>query len=286
VRAVVLGYASADHAVRVDALPAPDSTAIVRARLGTPWPRLGGCGPVIAAHLARAGLDAACVSWVADDAAGRRTRAALAYAGVDVAPIVVAGTRTASSQLVYAADGRAICIYDPGDAVGDGLHDAQASAIAAADLVCLTVAPAAATGAALDHMPAAATLVWSVKADRDAYPPELVARLLERADVVAFAHGERPFLAEQLGCEPAFRADALVVETRGAAGVVWRRGAETGEAAVQPIAVADTTGAGDAFVAGIVTRLVQDQRDAAAAVAAGIANSRALLEARIKEATA
>ena len=44
-----LGYASADRSVAVDALPAPDATAVVRRRLGRPWPRLGGCAPPIAA---------------------------------------------------------------------------------------------------------------------------------------------------------------------------------------------------------------------------------------------
>ena len=48
VSVAVLGYASADHCVAVDALPAPDATAIVRRRLSRPWPRLGGCGPQIA----------------------------------------------------------------------------------------------------------------------------------------------------------------------------------------------------------------------------------------------
>jgi sugar/nucleoside kinase (ribokinase family) len=187
---------------------------------------------------------------------------------------------------VYAADGRAVCIYDPGDAVAGGLSTAQAAAVARADLVCLTVAPAAATADALDHVRPPATLVWSVKADRDAFPPELVERLLERADVVALSRGERPFLAGPERAEPTFRPGALVVETRGARGVRWQRGEEAGESAVDPLPVTDTTGAGDAFVAGLITRLVQDPQDAGAAVAAGIANSRALLEARIKEATA
>ena len=52
----VLGYASADRSVAISALPAPDATAIVRRRLSQPWPRLGGCGPQIAAQLARGGV--------------------------------------------------------------------------------------------------------------------------------------------------------------------------------------------------------------------------------------
>lgn len=282
-RAVVLGYASADRALRVDALPAPDSTAVIRERLGAPWPRLGGCGPVIAAHLAQAGVDAACVSWLADDAAGRDMRAQLAAAGVDVNPIAIRGTRTAEAYLVYAGDGRAVCLFDPGDAVEHGLTPEQEAAIAAADVLCLTVAPAAATAAALASIPSSALVIWSVKADADAYPPDLVARLLARADVVAFAEGERRFLADRAGAGPALGAATLAVETRGPLGVRWSGPDGSGEEPVDPLVVTDTTGAGDAFVAGLVARLAEDPRDARGAVAAGIASSRALLEARVKE---
>lgn len=279
----VVGYASADRAVSVSALPDPDTTAVVRARLGTPWPRLGGCGPVIATHLARAGVAAGCVSWLADDALGHSIRQQLEDAAVDVRAVARRGTRTAESYLVYAQDGRSICVYDPGDAAVGGLTERQRATIAAADAICLTVAPAEATAAALDLATPAASVVWSVKADPDAYPPALVARLVERADVVTFAQGERGFLTDRLGREPAFREEALVVETRGARGVLWAAGADSGETLVEPLDVADTTGAGDAFVGGLLARLIENPGDAAGAVAAGVATSHALLRSRLRE---
>jgi sugar/nucleoside kinase (ribokinase family) len=274
----VLGYASADHCVAVRALPAPDTTAIA-GRLSRPWPRLGGCGPQIAMRLARLEVPASCLTWVAPDAQGTEMLAQLQASGARTDGVVVGGTRTAESYIAYDGEGRSVCFYDPGDAHRSRLTSAQRDAVADASAVCLTVAPAAATEAALEAAAADAMVAWSVKGDREAYPPELVARLLERADVVACAEGEQSFLARQAaGREP--RPDALVLLTRGARGVAWRRGEESGDVAVRPIRVADATGAGDAFVAGVVAQLLRDPHDAPAAVAAGIDSSRALLEAR------
>jgi ribokinase len=278
VAVAVLGYASADHCVAVRALPAADTTAIAR-RLSRPWPRLGGCGPQIARRLALMAVPARCLTWVAPDALGSELLAQLQAAGAATDGVVVAGTRTAEAYIAYDDDGRSVCFYDPGDAHGDGLSGDQREALGDADVVCLTVAPAAATRAALDAARDDAMLVWSVKADPDAYPPDLVQRLLERADVVAWAEGERAFV----GGEP--RGDALVVETRGSRGVAWRRAGRSGELAVEAIPVADTTGAGDALVAGVIAQLLRDPQDEHAAVAAGIDSSRALLQERT-EATA
>jgi sugar/nucleoside kinase (ribokinase family) len=279
VAVAVLGYASADHCVAVRALPAPDTTAIVE-RLSRPWPRLGGCGPQIALRLARLVVPVSCLTWVAPDAVGSELLAQLQASGARTDAVVVAGRRTAEAYIAYDDQGRSVCFYDPGDAHGEGLTDAQRDAVAEASVVCLTVAPASATREALDAVSADALVVWSVKADPDAYPPELADQLLERADVVAWAEGERSFV------RGAPRPDALVLETRGARGVAWRRGERSGEQAVAPVWVADTTGAGDAFVAGVIAQLVRDPDDAPAAVAAGIDSSRALLEERGREAMA
>jgi sugar/nucleoside kinase (ribokinase family) len=264
--------------VVVDALPAPDATAIVRRRLSRPWPRLGGCGPEIAAHLAAAGVGTACLTWVGDDAIGRALLGQLEASGADTSGVVVDGGRSPESFIVYDAQGRTACFFDPGDATADTLSRDQRELVGAAELVCLTVAPAAATEAALDDTAPDARLVWSVKADRDAYPRPLVERLLARADVVALSAGERAFLD---GRTP--RHDAIVIETHGAGGVRWEHRGRVGHHEVSRIAVRDTTGAGDALVAGAIAQLRRDADDVAAAVAAGIESSRALLERRGRE---
>lgn len=282
---VVLGYASGDSPVLTAALPTADTTAIVRRDDRDGWPQLGGCAPRIARHMGEAGVRATCISWVADDAVGRGLRDALTAAGADIGGIAVAGTRTAASFLVYADDGRSLCFFDPGDAHGDGLTPAQREAVAGADVLCLTTGPQAATREALAACRADARIVWSVKADPDAYPPDLVAEILGRADLVSHADAETAFLRTAAGgVEP--RREALVIRTRGAEGVTWCRGDERGRLDVEPIAVTNATGAGDAFVAGVLAHLTNDPADAEGAVRAGAATSRALLEGRARGATA
>lgn len=282
VEVAVLGYASADRAVAVPALPASESTAIVRRRLSRPWPRLGGCGPQIARRLALEGVAAACVSWVAADEPGGRLRADLREAGVDIGGVALAGTRTAESFIAYADDGGSVCFFDPGDGRPTGLDAAQRDAVAAAATVCLTVAPREATRDALACVAPGARVVWSVKADADAYPPELVAALLARADVVALSRGEVAFLERQApGLQPA--PHTLVIETRGTAGVRFTHRGEDAVAPVDAVPAADTTGAGDALVAGVVAHLIRRPEDTAGAVRAGVRSSRALLAGRVEE---
>jgi ribokinase len=279
VTVAVIGYASADRPVAVDVLPAPDTTAIVRERLGPAWPRLGGCGPQIAAGLAARGVDARCITWLADDEAGRYLRHRLEESGADVGGVDMGGRRTPESYLVYDRDGRTLCFFDPGGATPDRLTAAQREIVADAEVVCLSVAPAAVSRAALRLAGETARIVWSVKADPDAYPTDLAGELLGRAEVVWHSEKEATFLAGRVpgGSK---RSDALVIETRGAAGAGWRRGSESGREGAEPVDVSDTTGAGDAFVAGSLTHLLDHPTDSAGAVRAGIAASRMLLESR------
>ena len=275
----VIGYASADRPVAVDVLPTPDTTAIVRERLGPAWPRLGGCGPQIAAGLAARGVDARCITWVADDEAGRYLRHRIEESGADVSGVDISGQRTPESYLVYDREGRTLCFFDPGGATPDGLTPAQREIVADADVICLSVAPAAVSRMALDLAGEAARIVWSVKADPDAYPTDLAGELLGRAEVVWHSEKEATFVAGRaLG--GAMRPDALVIETRGAAGAGWRRGSQSGREGAEPVSVSDTTGAGDAFVAGSLSHLLDHPTDSAGAVRAGIAASRVLLEWR------
>lgn len=280
VTVAVVGYASADRPVTVDSLPAADTTAIVRERLGSSWPRLGGCGPQIAVGLSLRGVSADCVSWVADDELGRSLRSQLEEAGAGVRGVRVGGARTAESYLVYDRDGRTLCFFDPGGAPADDLTRPQREVVASADVVCLSVAPKLVTRAALAAANGSARLVWSVKADPDAYPPGLVRELLARADVVWHSRGEAAFLAERAP-EAGARPEALVIETHGSDGVSWRRGAGSGRETTPHLRVADTTGAGDALVAGSLAQFLNDPTDSAGAVRAGIAASRALLESRV-----
>ena len=223
------------------------------------------------------------MSWVADDDNGRALRAELRDAGVDVAGVAIAGTRTAESFIAYDPGGRSLCFYDPGDGRPRGLGAEQRDAIAAAAVVCLTVAPREATRDALACLRPDARVVWSVKADADAYPPELVAALLDTRRRGRAGPG-RARVPGAPGAGPrtgAGRAGDRDARHRRRALVLARPSSAV--AAVEPVRTADTTGAGDAFVAGAVAHLTRRPEDAAGAVQAGVRASRALLAGRGEE---
>lgn len=262
----VIGYASLDSSTSVERFLGVDATSIVRGPLVSDVARIGGIAHVTAAAAAQPGVQVSAVSWVGDDAAGRRWREAVCAPAadgsrVDGTGIAVAGRRSPAATLVHVDTGGTICFFDPGDCHTDGLTPAQLGAVAACDWVLLTVAPSDCTTLVLDALPGHASLAWAVKVDEDAYPPGLVERLLARADLVSFSRGERPFLeAGGSGPEQRARPGALVVETRGADGVGWtlapgRQPGASGSLAVDRVPTEDPTGAGDTFVGTLVALL-------------------------------
>lgn len=285
----VVGYASLDRAMALSAPPGPSGTALVRRRLSRPWPAPGGLAHLSIA-MAEAGVRTEAISWVGHDADGERYRAELRRRGVGVDGIVAGGTRSPSTYLFYGPDGSTTCVYDPGDHEPGGLTPRQRRALGASAWVCLMVSPRAAVLDVLDVLDAAperARLAWTVKADPDAFPPEVVRRILARASVVTFNTAERDFVARAVAPRPLTEAapDAVLVETGGAgASVRFRAGRGAGPVAgtrrVVPVDVADTTGAGDVLCGGLVAHLFHAPTDVAGAVDAGIAAAARLLGAR------
>ena len=193
---VVTGYASLDYAVRLDSAPEPDRTATILSRAAE-WPRLGGSPAYVAAALVVGGArDAAPISWVGDDAEGARYRDGVEAFGVRTDGIRVRPGRTPICILAYQPDGRCHCLYDPGLTAEADLDEGQRALIAAAEAICVTVGPTKATWEALRLARPDAMLVWAVKADPRAVPPDLAAALAARADIVVFSQGEAGFAAE------------------------------------------------------------------------------------------
>lgn len=280
---VVSGYASLDHAMVVDRPPAPDRTSLVTERLSAPWPAPGGAAHVALA-VAGAGAPASLVSWVGDDADGRRFRQALLEQGVDCDALDASGTRSPSSYLFYDPEGGTTCCFDPGQVAAEPTAR-QRARCATADWWVLAVGPAGVTRMVLDELPDDRRLAWVVKADADAYPPRLVRRLLERVDVVTFSRAERRFLTTVTDESDPLRLlgpRALAIETRGT-DPVWYRDPD-GEATVpvEPVAARDTTGAGDTLAGACVASLAAG-RDHDTAVRDGLSAVHRLLTDRARK---
>ncbi len=272
---VVTGYASLDYAVRLDSPARPDRTATILSR-PREWPRLGGSPAYVSAALAGAGVGGATpVSWVGDDAEGRRYRDALARLGLATEGVRTRPGRTPVCLLAYQPDGGCLCFYDPGLAGPIELDATQRALIPAADALCVTVGPAEATREALALARRQAKVVWVVKADPRATPPDLAAALARRADVIVHSRGEAPFVAA------AGASSAIRIETRGTEGVAIHAGGVVEIAPVEPIEAEDATGAGDTWVGGFLAAWIGRGSSLAAAARAGQESVRAMLAARI-----
>lgn len=256
---VVVGQVARDLTLRVDEVPGPGGSAPVRARREV----LGGKGANQAVGMAQLGLAPALVGVVGDD---RDTGFVLDRAcgdGVDVSGVVCrTGART--GLIVSAVDGEgrwrhledlpSEVLLTPADV------DRSADALARAATVVLQLQqPADALLRAAGH--ARGTVVL------DGAPPAPDARddLLAAADVLrADATEAGLWLDTEVGSADEALDAARALRDRGVDLVVLGAGAEgdvavwTGGELTLPLLhvdVADTTGGGDAFVAGLVAAL-------------------------------
>jgi sugar/nucleoside kinase (ribokinase family) len=259
VTVLVLGDVCTDVVAVLSGEPAPGSDRPAAIRL-----RGGGAGANVAVHLARSGTPVLLAGCVGDDAAGAALAAELAAAGVRTALRTEPGAATGTIVSLVEPDGQRSMLADrganlalipadlPALAPGDHLHlsgytlldprprSAGLAALAAAARAGCTISvDPASTGPLREYGverwladTAAATLVL---------PNADEARLLTGCGDVADA-------ARAL----ATRHPAVAVSL-GAEGALWAAGTTVLHRPVHPATVVDTTGAGDAFAAGVLS---------------------------------
>lgn len=266
VRVAVAGFATIDYVVQVEGVFTGRGTRLMREAA---WPRAGGAALYASAALAKAGVAAAPLTWVGDDADGAAYRSTCVS---DVGVAVMPDAPSTRCLLIYNADGTYGCLLRPGPAA---LTDAQLLLAAEAEWLVIAAGPPEITARLLDLD--GRRLAWIAKDDAACFPTELVARLTARAEVIFCNAGERAWLeAGRMG--PAL-PDQILFETRGADGVHVEAEGEAFDLPVSPLKVEDATGAGDTF-AGAAFAVLIDGGPARAAAEAGIAAAGALLTAR------
>jgi len=259
----VSGYATFDYAMALCHPLQVNQTAVVKRRLSHPWPRQGGCAPNIARGLLAEGHQAALVTWLGSDDLGSMYLNDLRLEGIGVEGVeIMVDARTACTYLLYDDDGSTSCILDMSDHVSTGLTESQWRVLNTADWMCVTVGPRHATSELLTRLRPDIPLVFSVKADHDAFPPQLMRKCLERAAIVALNNAERGFLEASVGAgylRQVAKGGTIFIETRGAHGVrIVVAGAEE-IVPVKPVIAKDTTGAGDRFLAAVIAALANSQ---------------------------
>jgi len=241
----VVGSINIDHVYRLSHLPAAGETLATLGYLRT----LGGKGANQAIAAARAGARVRMIGAVGDD--GRWTLEQLAGAGIDVAHVrtVTAATGHALIELDARGENRIIVHAGANHELEPAVIREALSSAEPGDWLLLQnetnqVVEAAALGRALGLRVAYSAAPFDAAA---------VEALLPELDLLAVNEIEAAALAARFGRDVALLPVRLV--TAGAAGARWYQGDEVVSVPAWPVAVVDTTGAGDVFLGHLIGTL-------------------------------
>jgi sugar/nucleoside kinase (ribokinase family) len=281
---VVVGDVATDVVVVLAGKPAPgsDRPASIRSRGG-------GAGANVAVHLARLGMPVFLAGCVGDDAAAAALRAELTAAGVRLALRTVAGAATGTVVSLVEPGGQRSMLADRGanldltpDDVpavppGGHLHLSGYTLLdpgpRAAGLAAMAAAVEAGCTVSVD--PASMGPLRDYGVDRWLADTAAATVLLPNADEARLLTG----CADAMDAARALAArHPVVAVSLGADGAVWATSTSLVHRPAHPTEVVDTTGAGDAFAAGLLAAwLSSPQGDPAAALDAGLARAAAIV---------
>ncbi|MFC7096147.1 carbohydrate kinase family protein [Halobaculum marinum] len=283
---VTVGAATVDRTYHVSNIPAPDGGAYA----DTVRESFGGVGANVAVAVSRLGRSAGLVARLGDDDVGARVAVDLEESAVDDRRVRRKSGTSTHCVVLRDGDGRRSIVTAGDSARRLRLSDADHRYLAAADVVFLTAYNPDAVQRdllALASEPDAPPFVFDLSgplpelAGRSARE-ETIDRWVEAADL--FVVGD--VAAESyLGCSGGEAAAELrsrgadrVAATSGAAGAVLADDTGLHELSAFDVDVVDETGAGDAYVAGLIDRwilgdasAVDAGRFAAAAAALNVA---------------
>ncbi len=272
---VVAGFATIDYVARVEGDFTGRGTLLMRRGADDAWPRAGGAALYAGAALAGAGVAVTPLTWIGDDCDGEAYLAACRAAGVSLDGVAVQpGAPSTRCLLIYNADGTYGCLLRPGPSE---LTEAQVRLAHAAAWLVVAAGPADLLRRLLHVLPPTARLAWIAKDDPACFPPDLVAQLTGRADVVFCNAGERAWL--EAGRDGHAPHGQILFETRGVDGVRIEAGGVVLDLPVEALEVDDATGAGDTFAGAALAALIVGGSPRTSAEA-GIAAAGALLSSR------
>ncbi|CCG04175.1 carbohydrate kinase family protein [Blastococcus saxobsidens] len=274
---VVVGDVATDVVVVLSGEPAPGSDRPASIRT-----RGGGAGANVAVHLARAGVPVVLAGCVGDDAAGANLSAELADAGVRLRLRTVPRTATGTIVSLVEPGGQRSMLADrganlalrpsdvPAPPPGGHLHLSGYTLLdpgpRAAGLAALAAATAAGCTSSVD--PASTGPLRAYGVDRWLSDTGGATLVLPNADEARLLTGcaDAAEAARALA-----RRHPIAVLTLGADGALWASGDTVVHRPAVATTVVDTTGAGDAFAAGLLRAWLKDRScSPAAALDAGL----------------
>ena len=275
---VVVGDVATDVVAVLAGAPAPgsDRPASIRSRGG-------GAGANVAVHLAQLGTPVLLAGCIGDDAPGAGLVAELTAAGVGLALRTVPGAATGTIVSLVEPGGQRSMLADRGanlllaaDDVpavppGGHLHLSGYTLLdpgpRTAGLAAMTAAVAAGCTVSVD--PASTGPLRDYGVDRWLADTSAATVLLPNADEARLLTG----CADPMDAARALAArHPVVAVSLGADGAVWAAGTSLIHRPAHPTEVVDTTGAGDAFAAGLLAAwLASPGADPVGALDAGLA---------------
>jgi ribokinase len=226
--------------------------------------RGGGAGANVAVHLARLGVPVALAGCIGDDAAGAGLRAELDAAGVRLHLALAAGAATGTIVSLVEPDGQRSMLADrganlslrPGDVPapepGGHLHLSGYTLLdpGSRDAGLAALATAAAAGCTISVDPASTGPLTRYGVERWLVDTSSATLLLPNADEARLLTG----CADPAAAGRALaREHDVVAVTLGADGALWASGDTLLHRPARATTVVDTTGAGDAFAAGLLS---------------------------------
>jgi len=259
---VVLGGAAVDLVARVETLPQKDS--IVSARSFRKFP--GGSAANVAVGIARLGHGVGFVGKLGDDEHGRLLLRAFEREGVDTRALIVeAGRPTATCFIGVDARGERVIFALPGVSLVETVAELDLEYLRRGRVLYVGPAYAEVAGAAMAAAhESGATIFYAPGGAWGAEALAYVRPLLARVDVFIVSRREATTLTGQSAPEGAIRVlgeigPPVVVETLGAQGALVLAGDRLIEVPAFAIPdVRDTTGAGDAFAAGLIAGFLEE----------------------------
>ncbi|MEA3396700.1 MAG: carbohydrate kinase family protein [Chloroflexota bacterium] len=259
--AVVVGGAAVDLVAQVDELPQRDSLVLARAFGRFP----GGSAANVAVGLARLGRRVGFVGKLGDDEHGQLLLAAFEQEGVDTRGVIVeTGRPTATCFIAVDGRGERMIVALPGAAIIENIAELDLDYVRGARAVYIGPSyPGVALAAAAAVRESEGAVFC---APGGGWGPDGLAQLgpvLERVDVLLVSRAEA---AEWTGLASPAEAirqlgrmgPPVVIQTLGAEGaLVLANGRMTEVPAFPGPPARDTTGAGDAFAAGLIAGFLE-----------------------------
>jgi adenosine kinase len=251
--------------MRVNLPPKVGETAIILDPPGIPQSTPGGCVNNIAVTAARLGVGAAPVILVGDDEDGQKMKQALENENVNTSCMhFVEGGKTPGTFLFIEPSGGHQTFYFPGCADENIIPQISEEILDDLEYGVITVGNPFHTRWFVNllnnlNIP----LVWSLRNDPHAFPNDLALELVKKCKMLVMNEYEARTLVSNLEIDHLESVFSLGVET-----IVLTMGAEGSKViqknamevipSVTPKVILDTTGAGDAFLGGLLAGLCMD----------------------------